>query len=132
MPPEKQRRLDTDAESSHRTPVDGADTEQLDDAEHKSPHYGEPSCTCLHSEDYGSDSHADSVISCWDLVCGWRWLDELSAIVAMLEEVTFIPAPGVLSDHVGRRPVILIAAGILISASAGMTFAETLPFFITA
>ncbi|KAL1466063.1 hypothetical protein MTO96_026875 [Rhipicephalus appendiculatus] len=34
--------------------------------------------------DYDGDRRADSVISRWDLVCGRRWLYELSAIVAML------------------------------------------------
>ncbi|KAL3190288.1 hypothetical protein MRX96_019822 [Rhipicephalus microplus] len=71
------------------------------------------------------------VISHWDLVCGRRWLKELSAIVATLAVVVCVSSD-VLSDHSRRRPVILIAAGILISASVGMAFVETLPCNITA
>ncbi|XP_037508912.1 solute carrier family 22 member 7 [Rhipicephalus sanguineus] len=82
--------------------------------------------------DYASGGRADSVISRWDLVCERRWLFELSVIVVMLAVVAFAPASGALSDQLGRRPVILIAAGILFIASLCMAFAETLPFFVVA
>ncbi|KAH7967470.1 hypothetical protein HPB49_025090 [Dermacentor silvarum] len=82
--------------------------------------------------DYDIGNHADSIISRWDLVCGRRWLHQLSVIGFMLVAMAFVPASGALSDHTGRRPVILIMTGTLFSASLSVAVAETFPFFLVA
>ncbi|XP_075535071.1 solute carrier family 22 member 7-like [Dermacentor variabilis] len=82
--------------------------------------------------DYDTGDRADSIISEWDLVCGRHWLRHLSVILFMLVAVAFVPASGALSDHWGRRPVILIMTGTLFSASLTAAVAETFPFFLIA
>ncbi|KAH6939435.1 hypothetical protein HPB50_017833 [Hyalomma asiaticum] len=82
--------------------------------------------------DYDSSNRADSIVSRWDLVCGRRWLYDLSVLAYMLSAVIFVPVSGAISDRLGRRLVILMAAGALLCASVGVAIAETLPFFLTA
>ncbi|KAH6939436.1 hypothetical protein HPB50_017834 [Hyalomma asiaticum] len=82
--------------------------------------------------DYDTSNRADSIISRWDLVCGRRWLYDLSALLYMLAAVVFAPVFGTLSDRLGRRSVALMAAGMLLCASVAVAVAGTLPFFIAA
>lgn len=65
----------------------------------------------------------ESIVSNWNLVCDSRWALHASMVTFIASSVIVMPRAGIISDRMGRRPVIcmsfavLLCAGCLVSTS---------------
>ncbi|KAG0412350.1 hypothetical protein HPB47_010516 [Ixodes persulcatus] len=81
------------------------------------------------SWDYGPGA-GRSLVAQWDLVCQNQWLLTLSSILYMSGAMTAAPLMGVLSDKVGRRPVICAAIVVLMMSGLALCFTNTYVAFL--
>ncbi|XP_077511184.1 carcinine transporter-like [Amblyomma americanum] len=78
-----------------------------------------------HKWDYDIADKRDSIVSLFDLVCERRRLYDLSSLSYVVGYTFLAPVAGFLSDRVGRRPVLLACAFVLLLSSVGTSVAAT-------
>ncbi|KAK8774780.1 solute carrier family 22 member 7-like [Amblyomma americanum] len=84
-----------------------------------------------HRWDYDIRDVSDSIVSRWNLVCGNRWMFEMSK-ANMLAAMLLVPAAGYAADLVGRQPVIIASAVALLACSVIASVAQTFSVFTVA
>ncbi|XP_077508744.1 beta-alanine transporter-like [Amblyomma americanum] len=82
--------------------------------------------------DYDTTNVGDSIVSMWNLVCERSWLYSMSTFVYTLGTLCLVPVAGIMADHVGRRPVVLLSATIMLFASIAAGSTPAFGVFLTA
>ncbi|KAH7959838.1 hypothetical protein HPB49_014102 [Dermacentor silvarum] len=83
-----------------------------------------------HQWDYDIANKGDSIVSRFNLVCDRKFLYDLSAVVPVIASAIVAPVLGLVSDHVGRKPVMLACAFGQMLTTIATSIAETYPFFV--
>ncbi|KAL1469864.1 hypothetical protein MTO96_040823 [Rhipicephalus appendiculatus] len=72
----------------------------------------------------------DSIVSRFDLVCDRKYLYDLSSLAPIVGSALVAPLLGLASDHVGRKPVMLVCAMVQLLATIACSFSQTYTFFV--
>ncbi|KAK8764272.1 hypothetical protein V5799_033120 [Amblyomma americanum] len=82
------------------------------------------------SWDYDIADKGDSIVSRFDLVCSRQYLYPLSSLFTSLSYTILSPVAGFASDRIGRKPVTVVCAFILVFSLIGCSVAKTFTFFL--
>ncbi|KAL1469863.1 hypothetical protein MTO96_040822 [Rhipicephalus appendiculatus] len=80
--------------------------------------------------DYAIANKADSIVTCFDLVCDRKYLYDLSSLAPGIISALVAPLLGLTSDRVGRKPVMLVGAFAHLIAAIGCSFSQTYSLFV--
>nr|XP_050033688.1 solute carrier family 22 member 7-like [Dermacentor andersoni] len=84
-----------------------------------------------HRWDYDIANRGDSIVSRFGLVCGRQYLLNIRIVVFLTIAALVTPVLGLASDRVGRRPVILASAMVLLAATIGNSVSGTFAFYVS-
>ncbi|KAH7938410.1 hypothetical protein HPB49_023185 [Dermacentor silvarum] len=80
--------------------------------------------------DYDPKNEKRTIVSAWNLVCHRRPLIAVIQLVSLAGSVVLPSIAGYLADCVGRRPVLLMSAAMLIVGTCGSCFADTYVVYV--
>ncbi|KAL1418975.1 hypothetical protein MTO96_025520 [Rhipicephalus appendiculatus] len=83
-----------------------------------------------HEWGYDIVNKGDSIVSRFDLVCDRKYLYDLSSLAPIVGSALVAPLLGLASDHVGRKPVMLVCAMVQLLATIACSFSQTYTFFV--
>ncbi|KAH6933970.1 hypothetical protein HPB50_019358 [Hyalomma asiaticum] len=83
-----------------------------------------------HQWSYDIADWGNSIVSRFDLVCGRRYLYDLSTVLPPLVYALLAPVAGYACDRMGRKPVTCMCGCLLFAAAIGCSAAANYPFFL--